>query len=308
MRNLGQTSIFALFLISLVLRLGGTAFAEAPPSIGVRLESSPPSELLAKHLKLQPGQGLVVANVLTGSPADQAGLVPSDIIETLDGISVVGYEAFVSAIRARAVGDTVRLGVIHEGARSTLEMTLAEPPQELAWKFDEPAADPFGGSVQGFDPFSQMGQQDPFSQMWGLGGPLSQGGGPLSQNSMSSTSQVYSESSNVNGVSTKLTIEGDPQDPASKLTIDVDDIHYQTTIGEVGSLPESARQIATAAIEKASATSVAGPNLMAPFGMNAQALFEQLWQRGGMGLGWGTPQQGLPQQGLRAPGNKGLKL
>lgn len=297
MRNLGQTSIFALSLVSLVLLLSGSALAEAPPSIGVRLESSPPSELLAKHLKLQPGQGLIVQNILAGSPADSAGLVPSDIIETLDGINVNGYEAFVSAIRSRAIGDRVRLGVIHEGSHSIVELDLAEAPQELAWKYDEPVDSGFGGGLQGIDPFGPMGpSMDPFSQLRGLSVPNS-------QSSMSSSSQVYSESSNVNGVSTKITIEGDPHDPASKLTIDVDGMSFQTTISEVGSLPESARHLAAAAIEKASTTRAAGPNSVDPWGMNPQALFEQMWRQGHMNPSWA-----MPQQGAQVPKGKTLKL
>ena len=64
--------------IMLVVFSAGTGMAadadsnDIRPYIGVMLDPAPLPDLLIKHLNLAPGQGIRIANIHRGSPADKA--------------------------------------------------------------------------------------------------------------------------------------------------------------------------------------------------------------------------------------------
>ena len=62
--------------------------------------------------------------VLPGGPADDAGLLPGDVVTEIDGQAVTGYEEFVVEIRARQPGDTVTLTVQRDGREFTVDVVL----------------------------------------------------------------------------------------------------------------------------------------------------------------------------------------
>lgn len=62
--------------------------------------------------------------VVPGGPADKAGIEPGDVITKIDGRRVSDNDQLVVRIRAKAVGDTVRLTVERGGAERELTMTL----------------------------------------------------------------------------------------------------------------------------------------------------------------------------------------
>ena len=66
--------------------------------------------------------------VTPGGPAAQAGIKPGDIIVGFEGKRVRSPDALIVAIRARAVGDTVRLTVERGGKRIDLKMVLEADP------------------------------------------------------------------------------------------------------------------------------------------------------------------------------------
>jgi len=66
----------------------------------------------------------VVGQVKPGSPAAQAGVLPGDRVEAVDGEPVVGFGAFQEKIRARP-GKPLALSVVREGERLTLRITPA---------------------------------------------------------------------------------------------------------------------------------------------------------------------------------------
>ena len=83
-----------------VLILGSMAWAqEQRPYLGVNLDSAPLPELLTKHLRLDPGQGIRINNIMADSPADKAGLDRDDIVAAFDGQKVTGQEQFITAVR-----------------------------------------------------------------------------------------------------------------------------------------------------------------------------------------------------------------
>jgi len=71
----------------------------------------------------------VLSNVVSGTPADKAGLQAQDAIIAVDGNPIDGSLSLVAQVRERNVGDSVTLTVLRNGQRKTLDVTLvAKPP------------------------------------------------------------------------------------------------------------------------------------------------------------------------------------
>ncbi len=94
--------------------------------IGVRAQTITPE--LAAGLELERDWGVILGDVLPGSPAEAAGLVAGDLVETLDGkILENGRQLDVNLYRRRA-GEEVVLGIRREGKTRIVPVTLAERP------------------------------------------------------------------------------------------------------------------------------------------------------------------------------------
>lgn len=71
---------------------------------------------------LAPGQGS--SPVVSGSPADKAGLREKDIITKVDGTAIDETNSLSSLIGRKAVGDTVKLTVLRDGKEIEVSVTL----------------------------------------------------------------------------------------------------------------------------------------------------------------------------------------
>ena len=69
--------------------------------------------------------------IRAGSPADKAGMQVRDVITSIDGKPIRSMAALVVALRRRHPGDTVVLGIVHDGKPKTVKVTLAERPKTL---------------------------------------------------------------------------------------------------------------------------------------------------------------------------------
>jgi serine protease Do len=72
--------------------------------------------------------GVAIGNVVSGTPADQAGIEPGDVIQAINGKAVDSAQAFVSTISAMKPGTKVTLRVWSQGVKKNVEVTLAEQP------------------------------------------------------------------------------------------------------------------------------------------------------------------------------------
>lgn len=95
----------------------------------------------AQRFGLSVEQGVIVLNVVPGSPAARAGLRPAqirgndivslgDVIVALDGEPVTGMEDLAGRIGAHQPGDTVVLTVLRDGREQRIEVTLGSWPQQ----------------------------------------------------------------------------------------------------------------------------------------------------------------------------------
>jgi S1-C subfamily serine protease len=101
---------------------------------------------LAERLGLDSAEGVIVAEVVDGGPADRAGIkggkreiefqgaripIGGDIIVEAAGEKVVEAEDLGRIIAAQRVGDTIEMVVIRDGRRETIEVELGERPTAL---------------------------------------------------------------------------------------------------------------------------------------------------------------------------------
>ena len=128
--------------VTIDVRGGGDAPDKAAAGgwLGVRIMPVPAP--LAAHLKTQ-GAGVMVANLVVGSPAHKAGLKRYDVIVAMDGKAVEDGAALVRAVRGHKAGDKVALSVIQKGLKKTVPVALTAPvpagQAKLVHKDDEAA-------------------------------------------------------------------------------------------------------------------------------------------------------------------------
>ena len=96
--------------------------------IGVRTWELTP--YVAERLGTTDRNGLYVAVIERGSPADKAGVKVGDIIRSVNGIPVSDSNEAHRAIFGASVGDTITLTVERDAKRLTVRLLLEEAPGE----------------------------------------------------------------------------------------------------------------------------------------------------------------------------------
>jgi len=93
------------------------------PFLGVRYKTIDQKLALLNDVP----QGAYLVEVVSGSPADKAGLIKGDIITKIDGTKIAGQDGEVAkVIGKKKVGDTVSVSYFRDGQEKTLNVTLAE--------------------------------------------------------------------------------------------------------------------------------------------------------------------------------------
>jgi len=70
----------------------------------------------------------VLTNVVSGTPADRAGLQANDVIIAINGNSVDGSKSLVAQVHELSVGNTVTLTLVRDGRRMDVNATLVAKP------------------------------------------------------------------------------------------------------------------------------------------------------------------------------------
>lgn len=103
---------------------------EVAAFLGVQTEHLPAS--LAWHLKLSPGFGLMVGEVMEGSPAAQAGIRQYDVLLRYQDQQLVNMEQLQVLVRSGRKGDRVKLLVVSQGDEKEVTVILDEGPVEVS--------------------------------------------------------------------------------------------------------------------------------------------------------------------------------
>ena len=116
----------------------------AHPWLGITGQSIEPE--VAAELRLPAKEGILLAQVFPGSPADRAGLkagrrrvaaanrlliVGGDILTAVDGVKLKSVDDLTGYLDTqKEVGDTVALEIVRDGRPMTLQVRLGELPDE----------------------------------------------------------------------------------------------------------------------------------------------------------------------------------
>jgi serine protease Do len=85
-------------------------------------------QTVAMSYGLAVDKGVLVASVVEGSPASQAGLMAGDVITALDGQEIDNLADFVKTLNSDEIGQTVEITYFRGSTQNTTQATLAESP------------------------------------------------------------------------------------------------------------------------------------------------------------------------------------
>lgn len=110
---------------------------------------------LAESFGLKRPRGALVAEVLSGSPAEQAGLKAGDIVLEYEGEDISLSSDLPPMVGRTPVGETASLEVMREGKQITLDVEIGELPEEGQERAgapsqgpDSPSSSPLGMTVE----------------------------------------------------------------------------------------------------------------------------------------------------------------
>jgi S1-C subfamily serine protease len=100
--------------------------------LGVSLYPQAVSADLQKQFSLSRDSGVLVSEVVSGTPAGKAGIQQGDIIYKLNGQTVADPSTFIAQIRDTKPGTQVELTLDRKGKEQTIKVTVGERPSTTA--------------------------------------------------------------------------------------------------------------------------------------------------------------------------------
>ncbi len=85
---------------------------------------------MGEKFGLENGNGVLISEVIKGSPADKAGLKAGDVIVRLNGTEITGSNQFQQEIMYREVGEKIELTIIRNQEQNTVSVTLGKKTEE----------------------------------------------------------------------------------------------------------------------------------------------------------------------------------
>jgi serine protease Do len=109
-------------------------------SIGIQYLSDVKPETYAAY-GLKPNEGVIVEEVIEGTPADKAGIRDDDVITAINGRKIPNGEALLDVVGNSPIGSTVQVEILRAGKKQTLPVAIGDrkeilPSDEIA-RLDE---------------------------------------------------------------------------------------------------------------------------------------------------------------------------
>jgi Do/DeqQ family serine protease len=95
------------------------------------LDSSDVDAETARANGLPAPRGALISRIYRGSPAEAAGLQPGDVVVAANGQAIANGQGLRNVEGLLPVGQPVRLEVLRDGRRLSLQATLRPPPSEI---------------------------------------------------------------------------------------------------------------------------------------------------------------------------------
>lgn len=89
---------------------------------------------LAKLYGLLDYRGVVVIGLIDGSPAEKSGVIPGDLIKTIDGLSASKLSDVAYVFNHKAVNQHIELSVLRNGAPMKFVFKLAAKPLDVSFR------------------------------------------------------------------------------------------------------------------------------------------------------------------------------
>src|SRR5262245_37238323 len=83
---------------------------------------------IATELKLTDTKGALIYQMLKNSSAYQAGILPGDVVVSFNGMPVEDPGHFSRLVSDSKIGSVVAIGIIRDGKRQDLKVTITRPP------------------------------------------------------------------------------------------------------------------------------------------------------------------------------------
>ena len=122
----------ALVILLFCFCISGAAGAQeqAKGFLGAQLQDVTKQE--ADALGWESPRGAKLVKPVPGGPAEKAGLLPDDILLSLDGVEVENTAGFVAAVGGKAPDTEIKLRLLRGGKEKRLAVTLGARPVEQA--------------------------------------------------------------------------------------------------------------------------------------------------------------------------------
>jgi len=92
---------------------------------------------VADALGLKQTGGALVAEPQSGSPAAKAGVKAGDVIVSVDGQTMKDSREVAQKVGAMSPGSSVKLGIVRNGGQETINVTLAQMPDQKQAQADQ---------------------------------------------------------------------------------------------------------------------------------------------------------------------------
>jgi serine protease Do len=94
------------------------------PKLGIEMVPDQYFEEVAKEKDLNISEGVIVENVLNGSSAQYAGLLPNDVIVKIDGDAIRSTQELKEKVSSAKTGDVLKVMVFRNGKTKEVAVTL----------------------------------------------------------------------------------------------------------------------------------------------------------------------------------------
>ena len=109
--------------------------------LGVEVQDLTPELLEVLELD-EDTEGVLVAGVVEGGPAEKAGILKGDVIVSLNAKPIEDASGLVASVGKAKPGETVTVALLRDGEKKTVRATLAKKPASVREDFENRVPEP----------------------------------------------------------------------------------------------------------------------------------------------------------------------